>query len=284
MLLGTIGAIFHGVAFPISMNIFGDIANAFIDHDASRELVQLSTVPCPGFNATSLTRNSPIFNFSTLVGGSESINCTGTFTFMNLFLPGATCADFTLEEVLKDTVSAQTTCLDNGLFINEVNSQIYIFLGVAFGALLFAIAEVWFFQTAAERQVHRIRLRYYRAILRQDIAWFDTNPTGEVASRLSKLVPIVINYEICAFFISALYDVFILSCLLFCSDLEKIYKGIGDNLALLIQWTSTFFAAFGVGLYRDWRLALVLLGVTPFMALSGGVFAKVRRLCVCVCF
>ena len=67
---------------------------------------------------------------------------------------------------------------------------------------------------------------------------------------------------------------------LFCSDLEKIYKGIGDNLALLIQWTSTFFAAFGVGLYRDWRLALVLLGVTPFMALSGGVFAKVS---VCVC-
>ena len=64
----------------------------------------------------------------------------------------------------------------------------------------------------------------------------------------------------------------------FCSDLEKIYKGIGDNLALLIQWTSTFFAAIGVGLFRDWRLALVLLGVTPLLALSGGMFAKV---CVC---
>ena len=69
-------------------------------------------------------------------------------------------------------------------------------------------------------------------------------------------------------------------CFFFCSDLEKIYKGIGDNLALLIQWTSTFFAAIGVGLFRDWRLALVLLGVTPLLALSGGIFAKV---CVCVC-
>ena len=70
-----------------------------------------------------------------------------------------------------------------------------------------------------------------------------------------------------------------MSRLVFCSDLEKIYKGIGDNLALLIQWTSTFFAAIGVGLFRDWRLALVLLGVTPLLALSGGMFAKV---CVCV--
>lgn len=188
MLLGTIGAILHGVAFPVSMNIFGDIANAFVNHDASRTIVQLSTATCPGFN-TSMTRNSPfILDFTTLVGGNESVNCAGSFTFVNPISPGTTCTNFTLEEVLKDSVSAQTTCLDNALFINEVNSQIYIFLGVAFGALLFAIAEVWFFQTAAERQVHRIRLRYYRAILRQDIAWFDTNPTGEVASRLSKLV------------------------------------------------------------------------------------------------
>jgi ABC-type multidrug transport system fused ATPase/permease subunit len=193
MLLGTIGAVLHGVAFPISMNIFGDIANAFVDHDASRGIIQQSIAPCPGFNATSLTRNSPfIGDFSTLVGGNESVvDCAGVFTFVNPLIPGSTCAEFTLQEVLQDTVNAQITCLDNGLFIDEVNRQIFIFLGVAFGALLVAIAEVWFFQTAAERQVHRIRLCYYKSILRQDIAWFDTNPTGEVASRLSKLVPIL---------------------------------------------------------------------------------------------
>ena len=191
MLLGTVGAILHGVAFPVGMNIFGDIANSFVNHDASRGIVQQSTVPCPGFNATSLTRNSLLVSdFSALVGGNESIvNCAGNFTFVDLFTPGATCAEFTLEEVLQSTVSTQTTCLDNNLFIDEVNNQIFIFLGVAFGALLVAIVQVWFFQTAAERQIHRIRLRYYKSILRQDIAWFDTNPTGEVASRLSKLVP-----------------------------------------------------------------------------------------------
>lgn len=194
MLLGVVGAILHGVAFPVSMNIFGDIANAFVNHDSSRELVRQDLVLCPGFNET-LTRNSQfISNFSTLVGGSDTVNCAATFTFIDPTPFGTlTCANFTLQEVLATSVSAQTTCLDNDLFIDEVNTQIFIFIGVACAALLAAIAEVWFFQTAAERQVHRIRLLYYKAILRQDIAWFDTNPTGEVASRLSKLVPTVSN-------------------------------------------------------------------------------------------
>ena len=189
MLLGTIGAVLHGIAFPVSMNVFGDIANAFVSHDSSRNLVQLSSAICPGFNMTSLTRNSPVINnFSTLVGGDESVNCSGSFTYVDPSFSGVVCADFTLNEVLRDVFGSRTTCLNNELFIDEINVQIYIFLGIAFGALLAAVAEVWFFQTAAERQVHRIRLRYYKAILRQDIAWFDSNPTGEVASRLSKLV------------------------------------------------------------------------------------------------
>ena len=46
---------------------------------------------------------------------------------------------------------------------------------------------MFFYQTACERQLYKIRLNYYRAILRQDIGWFDGNPSGELASRLSEL-------------------------------------------------------------------------------------------------
>ena len=193
ILLGSICAILHGAAFPISMNVFGDIANSFVSHDSSRNLVQFSVAPCPRFNASSLTRNSPIINnFSSLVGGNNVVNCSASFTYTNPTLPLLTCEDFTLDEVLNEIFGSQTICLSNTLFIDEVNRSIFIFLGIAAGALLVAVAEVWFFQTAAERQVHRIRLRYYKAILRQDIAWFDSNPTGELASRLSKLVSIVL--------------------------------------------------------------------------------------------
>ena len=170
------------------MNIFGDITNAFVSHDSSKSLVQLSTVTCPQFNINSTARNSPfIQNFSTLVGGTN-VDCLGVFTYIDPSSRSVICSNFTLTEVLQQSFSSVTTCLDDNLFISEVNFQIYIFIGVAFAVVLVGIVQVWFYQTAAESQVHRIRLCYYKAILRQDIAWFDSNPTGGIASRLSKSV------------------------------------------------------------------------------------------------
>ena len=57
------------------------------------------------------------------------------------------------------------------------------------GVFLASYIQVFFYQTACERQLYKIRLYYYRAILRQDIGWFDSNPSGELASRLSELSP-----------------------------------------------------------------------------------------------
>ena len=192
MLLGTLGSVLFGISFPIAMNIFGDISNAFVSHDSSMNIVSFTVAPCPGASLPSSTQTSPVIqNFSTLVGGPDVVDCSGVFTYIDPSSPALFCANFTLDEVLKESFSTLTTCLDDSLFIEEINKQIYIFIGIAVGALLVAIVGVWLFQTAAERQVHRIRLCYYKAILRQDIAWFDSNPTGEVASRLSKLVSII---------------------------------------------------------------------------------------------
>lgn len=63
---------------------------------------------------------------------------------------------------------------------------------------------------------------------------------------------------------------------LHCRDIEKIHAAIGDNVAIVIQWLTTFFASYVVGFIRDWRLALVLLGVTPILAVVAAIFAKVR--------
>ena len=62
-----------------------------------------------------------------------------------------------------------------------------------------------------------------------------------------------------------------------CSDMEKILSGIGDKLALFIQWITVFFGGFIIGFVRDWRLTLLLVAFTPFLAISGAVFAKVRQ-------
>jgi len=58
------------------------------------------------------------------------------------------------------------------------------------------------------------------------------------------------------------------------SDINKIHAGIGDKLAIFIQWITTFIAGFVIGFVRDWRLTLLLLGFTPFMAIAGAVLGK----------
>ena len=60
-----------------------------------------------------------------------------------------------------------------------------------------------------------------------------------------------------------------------CSDMEKILSGIGDRLAHFIQWITIFIGGFILGFVSEWRLTLLLVGLTPFLAISGAVFAKV---------
>ncbi len=61
-----------------------------------------------------------------------------------------------------------------------------------------------------------------------------------------------------------------------CSDVGKIHAGIGDKVALLLQWLAVFVGGFVIGFVRDWRLTLVLLGFTPFLAIGGFIMTKVR--------
>lgn len=44
------------------------------------------------------------------------------------------------------------------------------------------------FEAACERQVYRLREQYYKAVLRQQIVWFDKRQSGEMASRLNECV------------------------------------------------------------------------------------------------
>lgn len=92
----------------------------------------------------------------------------------------------TVADFISTTTSGAFSCVTNDEFLISVNNIALAFVGIGLAAFLVAYIQISFMQTAAERQVYKIRLKYYRAVLRQNIAWFDANPTGEITTRLSE--------------------------------------------------------------------------------------------------
>ena len=162
MILGTISAMAHGAALPLLMLYFGDLSDSFIFQDISSRFAQ------------NISNN-----------GTE-INCSSVF---NYTVENVTFMDVNITYILRNIPNANfpdVRCVLGDEFISEINITVFIILGIAAAVMILAGLQISSFQVAAERQVYKIRVRYFRAIMRQDIAWFDSNPTGELVNRLSE--------------------------------------------------------------------------------------------------
>ena len=97
-----------------------------------------------------------------------------------------------------------------------------------------------------ERLVRRLRVKYFKSILRQEIEFFDGLPAGEVCSRLSE-------------------------------DLETIQTGTSEKVGICITSVSYFIAAYIVAFLKDARLAGMLVCLVPayfIMGIGGGYLVK----------
>ncbi|XP_014445904.1 phosphatidylcholine translocator ABCB4 [Tupaia chinensis] len=120
----------------------------------------------------------------------------------------------------------------------------YYYSGLGAGVLVAAYIQVSFWTLAAGRQIKKIRQKFFHAILRQEIGWFDINDIAELNTRLS-------------------------------DDISKISEGIGDKVGMFFQAVATFFAGFTVGFIRGWKLTLVIMVISPILGLSAAVWAKI---------
>lgn len=118
----------------------------------------------------------------------------------------------------------------------------FIYLGI--GAGLASTLQVSCWTITGERQAARIRTLYLKAILRQDIAFFDKEmSTGQVVERMS-------------------------------GDTFLIQDSIGEKVGKCIQLLSTFFGGFVIAFVRGWLLALVLLSCIPPIAVAGAIVSR----------
>ncbi|CAB4481222.1 uncharacterized protein OCT59_003157 [Rhizophagus irregularis] len=135
-------------------------------------------------------------------------------------------------------LDSKRTELDDGI---KKNSIYFIILGC--GVFVCAYGQMFFWMTAGENQAKRIRQLYYSSILRQDIAFFDTVPTGDVTTRIS-------------------------------GDVNIYQEGISEKVGLITQQFAVFISGFAIAYSKGWKLSLVLTAIIPLLAIAGGVMAK----------
>jgi ABC transporter transmembrane region len=62
-------------------------------------------------------------------------------------------------------------------------------IGIGASVLFIAYGQVAFWLMTSHRQTFKIRAALLRAVLRQEIGWFDVHDSGGISTRLSEYVP-----------------------------------------------------------------------------------------------
>ncbi|XP_048489395.1 multidrug resistance protein homolog 49 [Plutella xylostella] len=86
---------------------------------------------------------------------------------------------------------------------------------------------------SAFRQIKRIRLMFLKAILRQDMSWFDTDTSFNLASRMSE-------------------------------DIIKLKDGMGEKIGVVANLVGTAVISFCQAFPLGWELTLTCMSVLPF--------------------
>lgn len=120
--------------------------------------------------------------------------------------------------------------------------------------------NVWTY--TAEVAAKRIRERYLKAILRQDITFFDKVGAGEVTTRIQTdtrtwFCPFLSHAEVPTAYIP-----------------DLVQQGLSEKVPLVVGFFSAFVTGFVLAFIRNWRLALAMSSILPCIAISGGVMNK----------
>ncbi|KAK3020914.1 hypothetical protein RJ639_045897 [Escallonia herrerae] len=124
--------------------------------------------------------------------------------------------------------------------VHEISEVCIKYVYLAIGAGIASLLQMSCWMVTGERQATRIRGLYLKTILRQDIAFFDTETTtGEVIGRMS-------------------------------GDTILIQDAMGEKVGKFIQLVSQFLGGFAIAFAKGWMLALVLCSCIPALVVAGG--------------
>ncbi|MFT5681891.1 MAG: ABC transporter fused permease/ATP-binding protein [Myxococcota bacterium] len=119
-------------------------------------------------------------------------------------------------------------------------------VGLFSAGAVFGAVRAWLFTVSGERIVANLRIRLYRSIISQEIAFFDERRTGELTNRLA-------------------------------SDTTVLQNTVTVNVSMLLRFTIMTIGAIGFLFYTSWKLTFLTLTIVPVVAISAGVFGRKMR-------
>eukprot|EP00049_Salpingoeca_infusionum_P008659 m.143059 g.143059 ORF g.143059 m.143059 type:complete len:1275 (+) comp14078_c0_seq2:641-4465(+) len=143
-----------------------------------------------------------------------------------------------------DIIDDFGAAFDPATLVDTVSDTALLIVYLACGAAVTSYFQVSMFTLTAQRQALRIRREYFRALFRQEIAWYDTQKSGALSTRFS-------------------------------SDVPQIQEALADKVGSFLQFFGMFVAGMIVGFVYGWKLALVILAISPLMGIGGAIMGKV---------
>ena len=120
----------------------------------------------------------------------------------------------------------QTGAVSYSSFPSMLDSKVLYFVYLAIGEFVMIYAATVGFIYTGDHVASKVREEYLRAILRQNIGYFDKLGAGEITTRIT-------------------------------ADTNLVQDGISEKVALTLTGVATFIAAFVIGFIRYWKLTLI---------------------------
>ncbi|XP_052180943.1 LOW QUALITY PROTEIN: ABC transporter B family member 19-like [Diospyros lotus] len=134
---------------------------------------------------------------------------------------------------------------DTKNMMDRVDKICLLMAGLSGIVVIGAYLEVTCWRLVGERSAHRIRTEYLRAVLRQDVGFFDTEiSTADIMHGIS-------------------------------SDVAQIQEVMGEKMAHFVHHICTFICGYMVGFLRSPKISLVVFAVTPLTMFCGIAYKAV---------
>ncbi|KAI3722356.1 hypothetical protein L2E82_33392 [Cichorium intybus] len=132
------------------------------------------------------------------------------------------------------------------VFTDEINKNAVYLCYMAIGKWISCFLEGYCWARTAERQASKLRSAYLKAVLRQEVAYFDLNvtSTAEIITSVS-------------------------------SDSLIIQEVISEKVPMFVMYVSLFAGAYVVAFTLLWRLAIVALPFVVILVIPGLIYGKV---------